>query len=118
MLDYVEMACKQISKRFVKPPDWWAPPTKEGPPPSLRKPETKCYEDKKNDENSRFCVRCQEEVEEEDRLREEERQKAKDAKKGKTEVKLSYRERMKRRAAESNKKKKEAAAAKRQKTSK
>jgi hypothetical protein len=68
LLDYVEMVCKQISKRFVKPPDWWASPTAEIPAPSLRKPDLKCYDDKKTG-NSRLCVRCQEEEDEEERSR-------------------------------------------------
>ena len=112
LLDYVEMVCKQISKRFVKPPDWWAPPTSEIPTPSLRKPDLKCYEDKKTG-NSRFCVRCQEEEDEEYRLREEEREKEKAERKDAVGAKQKARERMKRLAEE--KRKKEAEAAKKRK---
>ena len=116
MLDYVEMACKQISKRFVNPPNWWAPPTKEGPTPSLRKPDLKCFEDNKTG-NSRLCVRCQEDIDEEEQLKEEERAKEKDEKKDKVGAKQKLRERQKRKAAEA-KRKKEETAAKKQKTKK
>lgn len=108
LLDYVEMACKQISKRFVKPPDWWTPPTRNGPTPSLRKPDLKCFEDNKSG-NSRLCTRCQEEVDEEDRLREEQREKDKAENKDKVGVKQRNRERMKRKAAELKRKKEESA---------
>mmetsp|Transcript_29881 Transcript_29881/g.50865 ORF Transcript_29881/g.50865 Transcript_29881/m.50865 type:complete len:687 (-) Transcript_29881:112-2172(-) len=116
LLDYVEMACKQISKRFVKPPDWWTPPTAEGPPPSLRKPDVKCFEDRESG-NSRYCVRCQEEVGEEERLKEEERRKEKEEKKDVVGRRQKLRERQKRKAAEERKRKAEAAA-KRQKMKK
>jgi len=115
LLDYVEMVCKQISKRFVKPPDWWTPPTVEAPTPSLRKPDLKCFEDNKTG-NSRYCNRCQEAVDEEERLREEEREKEQSMKKDKVGTKKSLRERMKRKMAE-EKQKKEEVAAKKQKTS-
>lgn len=114
LLDYVEMVCKQISKRFVKPPDWWTPPTQEVPTPSLRKPDLKCFEDKKSGE-SKLCVRCQEGFEEQERLREEQRQREKDEKKDKAGAKMSIRERMKRKAAEAKRK---ASEKKRQKTTK
>ena len=114
LLDYVEMACKQISKRFVKPPEWWAPPTPEAPPPSLRKPDVKCFENKKTGD-SLYCVRCQEDVDEEERVREELRRKEEEEKKDTVGKKLSMRERMKRKAAEARKK---SEAAKKQKTAK
>mmetsp|Transcript_31554 Transcript_31554/g.60262 ORF Transcript_31554/g.60262 Transcript_31554/m.60262 type:complete len:646 (-) Transcript_31554:206-2143(-) len=114
LLDYVEMACKQISKRFVKPPEWWAPPTAYTPTPKLRKPDMKCFEDKKSG-NSRFCTRCQCEVDEEERLKEEERKKEKEDNKNKVGKKLSHRERMKRKAAEMKKKKDEASKKKKMK---
>ena len=106
LLDYVEMVCKQISKRFVNPPDWWAPPTAEGTTPSLRKPGVKCFENSKTG-NSRYCTRCQEEVDEEEHLREEEREKEEALTKEKGNTKQSNRDRMKRKAAEDKKKKKE-----------
>jgi hypothetical protein len=112
LLDYVEMVCKQIAKRFVNPPDWWAPPTAELPTPSLRKPDLKCYEDKKSG-NSRLCVRCQGEEDEEERLREEEREKDKAERKDAIGAKQKARERMKRIAEE--KRKKEAELAKKRK---
>lgn len=108
LLDYVEMVCKQISKRFVKPPDWWASPTAEIPAPSLRKPDLKCYDDKKTG-NSRLCVRCQEEEDEEERSREDEREKAKAERKDAIGAKQKARERMKRIAEEKRKKEVEAA---------
>lgn len=113
-LDYVEMICKQISKRFVKPPEWWAPPTKEGTTPSLRKPDLKCFEDNKSG-NSRLCVRCQEGIDEEERLKEEERERSKSDKSSKMGYKQKLAERRKRKAAEAAAAKK-AKAAKRAKT--
>ena len=103
------MVCKEVSKRFVKPPDWWAPPTAERPTPSLRKPDLKCFEDKSTGD-SRYCVRCQEEVDEEERLKEEEREKEKSQVKDKLDAKQKARLRMKRKAAEAEAKKKEEAA--------
>ncbi|KAL7433649.1 hypothetical protein ACHAXH_007174 [Discostella pseudostelligera] len=106
LLDYVEMICKQISKRFVKPPSWWTPPTPEAPPPTLRKPDLKCYEDKKTG-NSRLCVRCQEEEDEEERARLEDEEKERAEQKDKIDVRQKARERMKRKFAEDKKKKEE-----------
>ncbi len=141
LLDYVEMVCKEVSKRFVKvrkevstcfsftnlhadfctilyrttkPPEWWTPPTAEGPTPSLRKPDLKCFEDKSTGD-SRYCVRCQEEVDEEERLKEEEREKEKSQVKDKLDAKQKARLRMKRKADEEKRKKQEKEA-KRQKT--
>lgn len=113
LLDYVEMVCKQVSKRFVKPPDWWTPPTKEAPPPSLRKPDLKCFESR--DSDSRYCVRCQEEVDEEERQRLEQKKKEEEKRKGKVGAKMSHRERMRRKANEAKAKKE---AAKKQKLKK
>merc|ERR1719410_2499009 len=104
LLDYVEMVCKQISKRFVKPPDWWTPPTGAVPPPSLRKPDQLCFEDNKT-KNSRLCVRCQEGADEEERKKEEQREKEKNEKKDKGDAAQRLRDRKRRRAAEANKKK-------------
>jgi hypothetical protein len=105
------MICKQISKRFVKPPTWWTPPTPEAPTPKLRTPDLKCYEDKKTG-NSRLCVRCQEELDEEERVRRKDQEKERAEKKEKIDVKLKARERMKRKFAE-DRRKKEVDAAKR-----
>jgi len=98
LLDYVEMVCKQISKRFVQPPEWWAPPTAEKSPPSLRKPDVKCFEDKTTG-NSRYCVRCQEEEDEEERLKQEERDREMAKKKDERATKNFMRDRMKRMAS-------------------
>ncbi|EED91840.1 hypothetical protein THAPSDRAFT_268830 [Thalassiosira pseudonana CCMP1335] len=93
LLDYVEMVCKQISKRFVKPPDWWTVPTSEQPTPSLRKPDVKCFEDKSTG-ISRYCVRCQDEADEEAQLRKEEEERDAVERKDKGDVKKNLRARM------------------------
>jgi len=59
LLDYVEMVCKNVAKRFVDPPSWWSPPPAEEAPPQLRKPDAPCYEDRQSGQ-SRLCTRCQE----------------------------------------------------------
>jgi hypothetical protein len=64
LLDYVEMCCKHISKRYVPPPAWWEPPPPEQPPPKLRRPDALCYEDR---HTSRLCARCQEDFDAEQR---------------------------------------------------
>jgi len=115
LLDYVEMVCKQISKRYVKPPHWWVnPPPVQDPPIVKRKPDVPCYRDRQSSE-SRLCVRCQGEAdkEEEDLAKEKEIQKL--AEKGNKQTKENLRTRMKRKADERDKKAKEAANAKRQK---
>jgi hypothetical protein len=108
LLDYVEMVCKQISKRYAKPPSWWTPPTSELAPPSLRKPDQKCFEDNKTG-NSRLCVRCDEEYTEEERRRKEMEEEIAAKTKSKDSKKKDYRNRMKRIA---NQKANEAAAKK------
>lgn len=108
LLDYVEMICKQISKRFIKPPSWWTPPTPEAPPPRLRKPDLKCYEDKKTG-NSRLCVRCQEEEDMEESLRRDDEEKERAEQKDKIDMKQKARERMKRKFAEEKRNKEEEA---------
>lgn len=97
LIDYVEMVCKQVSKRFVRPPDWWTPPTPEAPTPSLRKPDLKCFEDNKTD-TSRYCVRCQEEVDAEEQARREEMEREAEEKKSKGDIKSQLRNRMRARA--------------------
>lgn len=96
------MVCKQISKRFVKPPEWWTPPTPYAPTPSLRKPDDKCFEDKKNG-NSRYCTRCQEEVDAAIHARKEELEREAEEKKAKGDTKKLMRERMRKRAREQKK---------------
>lgn len=59
LLDYVEMVCKNIAKRFIEPPSWWTTAPAEQPPPQLRKPDVPCYEDRQSGQ-SRLCTRCQE----------------------------------------------------------
>lgn len=103
LIDYVEMVCKQIAKRFVKPPDWcFDEPPKPRDPPKLRKPDALCYHDRET-KRSKLCVRCKAEQDEEERLelkaREEEAAKKKNVKK----TKASLRERMKNRAAKNKK---------------
>ena len=96
LLDYVEMVCKHISKRFIDPPQWWNPlPDPDIPNPSLRKPDLKCHEDK-NTGIGRLCVRCQDEENEEERDREAEREKEKAEKKDAVGARQKARERMKR----------------------
>lgn len=62
LLDYVEMSCKNIAKRYVNPPSWWEPASAAVPPPKLRKPDVPCYEDRQTGA-SRLCTRCQEDYE-------------------------------------------------------
>ena len=64
LLDYVQAVCNQISKRFMQPPKWFSEAPAEEEPPSLRKPDAKCFEDKKTGK-SRLCVRCKHEEDEE-----------------------------------------------------
>jgi len=98
LIDYVEMVCKQISKRYVDPPAWWAPPPKAGDPPKLRRPDDKCVEDRRTGE-SNWCARCQEEEDEEERKNKAEADKRAAEKKDKKHTKLSLKERMRRKAA-------------------
>lgn len=115
LLDYVEMVCKQISKRFMNPPQWWTPlPNLKIPNPSLRKPDLKCHEDKKTG-IGRLCVRCQDEEDEEERDREAEREKEKAEKKDAVGARQKARERMKRKFAEEQRKKQEEAIKKQKK---
>lgn len=97
LIDYVEMVCKQVSKRFITPPDWWTPPTPSAPMPSLRNPDDKCHEDKKTN-ISRYCTRCQEEVDSEELARKEELERELEEKKNKGDVKTNLRNRMRMRA--------------------
>ena len=97
LLDYVEMACKQMAKRFVPPPAWFEPPTPEAQPPQLRKPDTKCFEDKKTHQ-SKYCKRCQEEADEEERKRADIEAKKREENKDKTKVRRNLRDRMKKKA--------------------
>ncbi|GKY99245.1 hypothetical protein MPSEU_000879800 [Mayamaea pseudoterrestris] len=101
LLDYVEMACKHIAKRFVEPPFWWNNVAADIPPPHLRKPDVPCYEDRQTGE-SRLCTRCQEdyddEVQELERLENEQENEKVD----RAETKKRLRDRMKKRAKPSS----------------
>ena len=91
------MVCKQVSKRFAKPPDWWTPSTPFASPPSLRKPDDKCHEDKKLG-TSRYCTRCQEEVNAEELVRKDEMERDAEEKRAKGDRKKNFREIIKKRA--------------------
>merc|ERR1740124_943621 len=106
----MEMVCNQISKRFVDPPSWWAPPPKASEPPCLRCPDGPCYVDRGTGV-SRLCVRCQATLDEEERKVREEKEKELLAKKEKMKNKGAARDRMKKKfAAAKAKKAKEGAA--------
>ena len=107
-LDYVEMVCKQIAKRYAKPPDWWQMPPPERKPPKLRKPDTLCYEDKQTQKN-RLCVRCQKSADDEEKMLEAQRLRSEEESKKTKGKKRSIRERLlakaKAKAAKTQKKK-------------
>jgi hypothetical protein len=92
-LDYVEMVCRQIAKRYVEPPSWWEAPPAEQPPPKLRKPDVPCYVDRQSDE-SRYCTRCHEDEELEIRELEEKQSLLANEKKDKGSRKAKLRARM------------------------
>ncbi len=94
LLDYVEMVCKSISRRFMEAPEWWNEPPPAGKPPKLRKPDLPCQ-----------CVRCQQEAEEEERLLQEALDKEAAKKADKKKAKIAHRERMRRKAEEGKAKK-------------
>lgn len=97
LLDYVEMVTKHIAKRQIEPPTWWEAPPRERPPPKLNKPDMKCFDDR-NSGVSRFCARCQEDIDkEEEELRNAEAIALAERKNTKKK-KQSLRERMKKRA--------------------
>jgi hypothetical protein len=97
LLDYIEMVCKQISKQYLTLPPWYEAPTPARPPPKLTKPETKCYEDKRS-HVSKYCRRCQIDVDAELKKKEEEEEKEKANRSKKRSGKVSIREVMKKRA--------------------
>ena len=76
LLDYVQMACRHMAKRHVDPPAWWKPPPPEEKPPNLAKPDEKCFSDHQTRE-TRYCNRCQEEIDAEEREKEKEIERAK-----------------------------------------
>jgi len=97
-LDYVEMVCNQIAKRYVKPPDWWNMPPPERDPPKLRKPDTPCYEHRET-KASRLCVRCQKKADDEEMMIAARKAKSEEEAKNTKNKKRSMRERMKAKAA-------------------
>lgn len=97
LLDYVEMVCKQISKRCISPPSWWEMPPSTHAEPKLRKPDSKCHQDRQT-HTSRYCKRCQETVDEEERIKAEEEQKLLELRKDKGKRKTELRNRMRNRA--------------------
>jgi hypothetical protein len=114
LLDYIEMICKQIAKRFVPPPDWWSVPSsimkassgiQKVQPPKLRKPDVPCYENRQSG-ISRLCVRCREDADAE--LRELELLQAQKTNEKEDAItkRKRHRERMFKKAEEEKKKKK------------
>ena len=97
MLDYVQAVCNQISKRYIKPPSWWAMPPHEEDTPKLRKPDVKCYEDKKT-HKSRYCFRCKQSEENDRKRMLEQEEKKEEEQETMAMKKRRYKERMKKRA--------------------
>ena len=96
LLDYLEMVTKHIAKRYIEPPAWWSPPPKYQEPPKLNKPDTKCYEGR--GDSSRYCTRCQEEIDTEQQEMEASQAKQEDEKETKKKRKINLRQRMLKRA--------------------
>lgn len=99
LLDYVQMVCKNISKRFVKPPDWFESPPPSRAPMKLRKPDLPCYDNKETG-MSKLCVRCQEEADAEEEFLRKSLAEEEINRQSKIVQKQSLRERMKRKAGE------------------
>lgn len=97
LLDYVEVVCKNVAKRFKEAPTWYSSPPQEQPPPQLPKPDAPCYEDRQSG-TGRLCVRCQEDADKEKQELEEEEARRLAERKDKGSRKQSLRERMKKRA--------------------
>ncbi|CAB9505004.1 KDEL motif-containing protein 2 [Seminavis robusta] len=97
LLDYIEMVSKQIAKRFVPAPTWWEAATPARDPPKLQPPEGKCFMDKKN-RTSKWCKRCQEDMEADDAKKREEEERERAERKNKRQSKTSLRDRMRKRA--------------------
>ena len=91
------MVCKQISKRCISPPSWWEMPPSTHAEPKLRKPDSKCHQDRQT-HTSRYCKRCQETVDEEERIKAEEEEKLLELRKDKGKRKTELRNRMRNRA--------------------
>ena len=101
-LDYLEMVCKNIAKRFVDPPSWWVAPPPEQTPPKLRKPDVPCYEDRQN--GGRLCTRCQEDADAELQELEQAQAQQSNAKEDQITKRKRLRERMKKISADKKKK--------------
>ena len=97
LLDYVEMVTKHIAKRQIDPPNWWSPPPAETDPPKLRIPDDKCYQDRGSGQ-SKYCARCQEEVDQEEHELAEAEAKIKEERKDTKKRKKNLRDRMRKRA--------------------
>lgn len=107
LLDYIEMMTKSIARRQVDVPPWWeAPPCVSYSPPMLNPPLDKCMP-----KQDRYCARCQNEVDEEERKERERKALELSQVKSKEEKKMSNRERMRRKAEEQKRKQKEKAEA-------
>jgi hypothetical protein len=102
LLDYIEMCCKNIAKRYVSPPAWWNSATPEASPPKLRKPEAPCYEDRQSG-TSRLCSRCQEDYDAEVKELENAQDQMDIVKEDSEARKKTLHERRRKRAAEANK---------------
>lgn len=99
LLDYVEMCCKHIAKRYVDPPGWWDPPPAEQPPPKLRKPDTKCFVDRQTDQQ-RYCTRCQEDLDAEKKEKEQAQAEKKNVKESAAAKRKRMKDRMRLKARE------------------
>lgn len=97
LLDYVQMTCRHMAKRQVDPPSWWNPAPPEDKPPVMTKPDGKCFEDHSSHE-SRYCTRCQEELEAEEQEKAKLEQNAEQEKQSAVDKRKKLRERMRKRA--------------------
>lgn len=97
LLDYLEMCCRHMNKRHVDPPAWWKSPPPEEKPPSLRKPDVPCFEDKKTGQ-AHLCTRCKEDHDAELAQLEEAQNKKANQKEDKVAKRERLRDRMKKRA--------------------
>lgn len=98
LLDYVQMACRQMA-RCQKVSPYGPVPLESDPPMATVANNKMCFEDRKTGD-SRHCKRCQEEVDEEEREKEEMEQVEVQKVATKQEKKKSLRDRMRRTAQE------------------
>lgn len=97
LLDYVQMACRHMAKRQVDPPTWWKPAPPAEKPPNLTKPDGMCFEDHAT-RTSRYCNRCQEEVDEEEEEKKRKDEEDKKARKNQGSRRKNLKERMRKKA--------------------